>query len=93
MKVRKNEMKLRKNEITSPRNFRTPHWIFKDLHRGTADFLPRDVSELTLYHASALLEKSVPPEREFFFFPMKMDFHPMETRKEADETKKKRRCR
>ena len=29
MKLRRNEMKLRKYAISSPKNFPTPHWIIK----------------------------------------------------------------
>ena len=42
----RDEMKLRKNRIVSPKNFPIPHWISKDLHRGISDFLHRDVDEL-----------------------------------------------
>ena len=35
-------MKVRKNEIKSPKSFSAPHWKIKDLHRGVHDFLRRD---------------------------------------------------
>ena len=54
MKLRRNEMKLRKNRIVSPKNFPIPHWISKDLHRGISDFLHRDMDELIVIYASAL---------------------------------------
>lgn len=46
MILRRNEMILRKIELTSPKNFPTPHWTIKDLHRGIFDFLHRDVDKL-----------------------------------------------
>ena len=52
MKLRRNEMKLRKYAISSPKNFPTPHWIIQDLHRGICDFLHRGADELTLYSGS-----------------------------------------
>ena len=33
-------MKLRKNEIISPKNFPVPPWRMNNLHRGIPDFLP-----------------------------------------------------
>ena len=48
-------MKLRKNEIISPKNFSTPHWIIRDLYQGIFDFLRREVDELIIYNVSALL--------------------------------------
>ena len=39
MKLRKNQMKLRKNQIISPKFF---------------SFLPKEVNELIVYHASAV---------------------------------------
>ncbi len=33
-------MKLRKNEIISPKNFLTPSWRMNNLHREIPDFLP-----------------------------------------------------
>ena len=44
--LRRNEMILRKIELTSPKNFPTPHWKIKDPHRGIFDFLHRDVDKL-----------------------------------------------
>ena len=32
-------MKLRKNEMISPKNFFVLHWGRKNLHRGNSDFL------------------------------------------------------
>ena len=55
MKVRKNEMKLRKKQIKVPKIFFVPHWIIQDLHGGidrfppTSDFLHRDIDGLILY--------------------------------------------
>ena len=48
IKVRKNEMKLRKNEIISPKSFPTPHWIIIELHQRICDFLHREVDERTI---------------------------------------------
>ena len=45
MKLRKNEMKLRKKQIKVPKNFFVPHWLFKDLYGETPQFLHRDVEE------------------------------------------------
>ncbi len=39
MKVRKNEMKLRENEIGVPKNLFVPPWIIDDLYGGVSDFL------------------------------------------------------
>ena len=47
-------MKLRKNEIISPKNFSTPHWIIRDPYQGIFDFLRREVDELIIYNVSAL---------------------------------------
>ena len=41
-------MKLRKNEIISPKNFSTPHWIIRDPYQGISDFLHREVDELII---------------------------------------------
>ena len=41
-------MKLRKNEIISPKNFFFPHWIIRDLYLGIFDFLHREVDELVV---------------------------------------------
>ena len=55
MKLRKNEMKLRKMQIKVPKNFFVPHWIILDLHGGidrfppASDFLHRDIDGLILY--------------------------------------------
>ena len=50
-------MKLRKNEIISPKNFPAPHWIIRDLHWGIFDFLHRVVDELIIYNVSTQLSK------------------------------------
>ena len=42
-------MKLRKNEIISPKNFLAPHWIIRDLYLRIYDFLHREVDELIIY--------------------------------------------
>ena len=53
-------MKLRKNEIISPKNFSFPHWTIQDFHGGIFrfpppfDFFHRDVDEVVRYNASAL---------------------------------------
>ena len=47
-------MKLRKNEIISPKNFPTPHWIIRDTYQGIYDFLHREVDEVTIYNVSAM---------------------------------------
>ncbi len=47
-------MKLRKNEMISPKNFPAPHWIIRDLHWGIFDFLHREVDELIIYNVSAM---------------------------------------
>ena len=47
-------MKLRKNEIISPKNFPTPHWIIRNLYRGIYDFLHREVDELIIYNVSPM---------------------------------------
>ena len=38
IKVRKNEMKLRKKDSEVPMNFSIPPWIFGDFYRGVAQF-------------------------------------------------------
>ena len=48
-------MKLRKNEIISPKNFSTPHWIIRDLYQSIFDFLHRELDELIIYNVFALL--------------------------------------
>ena len=49
-------MKLRKNEIISPKNFSIPYWIIRDLHQGIFYFLHSEVDELIIYYnVSALL--------------------------------------
>ena len=68
-------MKLRKSGVISPRSFRTPHCIFKDLHRGTADFLHRDANELIQYHASALPLLVARPQWREIFIGVKIHFH------------------
>ena len=47
-------MKLRKNEIISPKNFSIPHWIIKNLYRGIYDFLHREVDEVIIYNVSPM---------------------------------------
>ena len=47
MKLRKNEMKLRKKQIKVPKNFFAPRWISKKLHGGSFDFLRGASDELT----------------------------------------------
>ena len=39
IKVRKNEMKLRKKDFEVPKNFSFPRWIFRNHHREIFDFL------------------------------------------------------
>ena len=38
MKLRKNETKVRKNEIISPKSFSISRWKMKSLHRGILRF-------------------------------------------------------
>ena len=54
MKVRKNEMKLRKKQIKVPKNFSTPPWGIKKLHRGAWDFLGGALEESATYGLLAL---------------------------------------
>ena len=54
MKLRKKQMKLRKNEIISPKSFSAPHRIIRDTYQGIYDFLHREVDEVTIYNVSAM---------------------------------------
>ena len=47
-------MKLRKNEIKVPKNFSTPPWRTKKLHRGAWDFLGGALEESATYGLLAL---------------------------------------
>ena len=47
-------MKLRKNEIISPKNFPAPHWIIRDAYQGIYDFLHGEVDELIIYNVSPM---------------------------------------
>ena len=47
-------MKLRKNEIISPKNFPEPPWRMKSPYRGISDFLHREVDERILLNALSL---------------------------------------
>ena len=42
IKLRKKQMKLRRNEIISPKSFPAPHWIIRDPYQRICDFLHRD---------------------------------------------------
>ena len=54
MKLRKKQMKLRKNEIISPKSFSAPHRIIRDTYQGIYDFLHREVDEVTIYNVSPM---------------------------------------
>ena len=47
MKLRKNEMKLRKKQIKVPKNFFIPPWRIRNLYREVFDFLG-DVARVAL---------------------------------------------
>ena len=51
---RRAEIKLRKNEIISPKSFPSPHWIIRDLHQGIFYFLHSEVDELIIYNVSPM---------------------------------------
>ena len=67
MKVRKNEMKLRKKQIKVPKNFFIPPWIIKKLHREMPDFLQYgDLNQLMLSHPlSKDIQKEFPGIKGF----------------------------
>ena len=50
MKLRKNEMKLRKKQIKVPKNCFAPRWRIRKPYRGIFDFLDSDFDEAILYH-------------------------------------------
>ena len=51
-------MKLRKNEIISPKSFSTPRWRIKNPYRGICDFLRRAYSKLLFYDPLAQSQRA-----------------------------------
>ena len=40
-------MKLRKNEMTSPKNFLFPTWVFQNSYRGISNFLKSNLERVS----------------------------------------------
>ena len=56
-------MKLRRNEIISPKSFSTPRWRIKNPYRGIFDFLRKACSELLFYDPLAQSQRASAPVR------------------------------
>ena len=65
MKLRKNEMKLRKKQIKVPMNFLIPPWRIFSFYRGIFDFLEGLVRSLRFL--KLLYKERGPPSREIPF--------------------------
>ena len=44
-------MKLRKNEMISPKNFLFPTWVFQNSYRGISNFLRSNLERVSNYDA------------------------------------------
>ncbi len=59
MKLRKNEMKLRKKGFEVPMNFSIPRWITGNPYGAIRNFLHKDLDEVTLDYALALTRNPI----------------------------------